>query len=93
MRKNYYKDLLTYKNPSKNWKNDGQKKNNHLGEEESVNVEFFNALEGVDPEILDIINQRLYKMKEACEKRLVDHIKFQEELLKKIYAMNKLSPS
>ncbi|CDW81423.1 UNKNOWN [Stylonychia lemnae] len=93
MRKNYYKDLLVYKNPKKDWKNDGNKRNNYLNDEDQVAVEFFNALEGVDPEMLDIINTRLFSMKEKCERRLVDHIRFQEELLKKIYAMSKLSPS
>ena len=34
-------------------------------------MEFFDALAGVDPDILDVVNQRLFKVKEKCEKRLV----------------------
>lgn len=77
MRKNYYKDLLVYQNPSgRTWKQHGNIKNNSLAEEDQVHVEFFNALEGVDHEILDMINQRLFKVKEKCEKRIVQHIKY-----------------
>eukprot|EP00347_Sterkiella_histriomuscorum_P000413 403375961 len=94
MRKNYYKDLMTYKNTgAQNWKSQSNKKNNLLSDEDQINVEFFNILEGVDAEILEVVNQRLFKVKEKCEKRIVQHIRFQEELLKKLHAMNKLSPN
>ncbi len=42
-----------------------------LQEEDQVNVEFFDALAGVDAEILEVVNQRLFKVKEKCEKRIL----------------------
>jgi hypothetical protein len=39
-------------------------------------VEYFDALEGVDSEILAIINERIAETKARCDKRVVDHIKY-----------------
>ena len=34
----------------------------------------------------------MFKVKDKCEQRIQKHVKYQEELLKKLHAMNKISP-
>ena len=68
-------------------------KNAQMADEDQVNIEFFNAIDGLDEDILDIVNQRLASTKEFCEKRLIEHIRYEDELLKKINAMNVLAPN
>ena len=64
---------MTYKigEGIKNWKNDGSvRKGIALGEEDQIQVEYFNCLEGVDSQVLDMVNQKIFKMKDRSEKRI-----------------------
>lgn len=59
MRKNFYRELINYK---------GQEKRSTLMNDKSpsldkVHVEYFNVIEGLDPEQVEMINKKLADIK------------------------------
>eukprot|EP00347_Sterkiella_histriomuscorum_P002492 403367942 len=98
MRKNYHKELTHYKESGQQFIIKRTKKTDIsiLDDEEeaiAINLELFDFLDGIDDEILKMINQKLEKIKNQYQEKIRDHIKYQTQLLKKIYLFNKLSPN
>ena len=67
MRKNFHKEITHYKESGQQLIFRKNKKQESILEDEEeqimINVELFDFLEGIDPEILKMINQRIDKIK------------------------------
>ena len=98
MRKTYHKELNFYK------ENDHMKRIKTikrgdfsvLDEEENqvkIHVELFDYIEGIDDDILKMINKKIEDIKQQFEDKAREYIKYQTSLLKKIYLFNKLNPN
>lgn len=101
MRKGYHKELQHYKEldhlkNSKTKGGSGKNQDSIFDDEEEqmqLQVELFDAIEGLDEEVLAMVNQKILRVKEQYQDKIRDHITYQTSLLKKIYLFNKLSPN
>lgn len=78
LRKNYFKELMVYRNA------DTAKKTKQAGgvveAEDRISVAFFDGLEGLDPEVVEILNQKIKSVKAQAELTIARLTKSNAEL-------------
>jgi hypothetical protein len=70
----------------------------HLAVEEeeervAIPVEFFDSLAGLDPPILQLVNEKIAFVQHIYQERARTNLRYQEVLVRKINYYNKLSPN